>query len=122
MENYFTNIIILPFYEKLNVEREISSLEDINIKHIENLKEIQELKNISDNYTTLIISFCSSLLIIILIMVALMILKYKKFKNKIPVQVFSELQEKSESNGGGVTAVHATLDPQMVYPVLPSNQ
>uniref|UniRef100_W8AKY8 Retrovirus-related Env polyprotein from copia-like transposable element 17.6 n=1 Tax=Ceratitis capitata TaxID=7213 RepID=W8AKY8_CERCA len=111
-DNIFYNLVILPFYEEMNVTSNINSLENVHLKNIENTKQIKELKykhTTNENYS---ISLTIKITIILISLLTKYCLKYKKLCKRLLRKETSnpsiehpniELQEQLKLKEGGVT-------------------
>ncbi|CAD7006145.1 unnamed protein product [Ceratitis capitata] len=112
IDNIFYNLIILPFYEEMNVKSNINSLEEVHLKNIENTKQIKELKykhTTNENYS---ISLTVIITIILIFLLTKYCIKYKKLCKRLLRKETSnpsiehpniELQEQFKLKEGGVT-------------------
>lgn len=112
IEKTVTNHIILPNYLTINEVNLKTNIEDVNLKLIENIKEITEIKSNHKVNTAMTYSFITTIMIILLIILIVYFVKTRLFNNlllckgkidtKHKERKIELTQESFQSNGGGI--------------------
>lgn len=104
VRHYFEQRFYFPVKENLNFPYK-PSFEEIVIGHIENTKEINELK-----YHKKITYTFSTTIVILLVIAIIIIMVFLKKQNKLKVKIVNKTQECFESRRGGVTSQVTSAD------------